>query len=228
MTRQSIRDLRRTELSQAAFEVLVEYGIRNTTIERVALRAGVSKSVILHHYGDKDALFQAVMRRANTVLRDGVIELLLHAKTPMERLAAVIVGNFADPVFHQAVCHAWINLCADVPYSTESQRIQNVIHSRMRSNLITALQHLPCRYDIDSVAFQISASIDGVWLRASLQSTPLSSREGIDTTAEAVARASGFDKAAVQELWSATKHMETVAKFVLHSRAFMDKVSGGR
>jgi len=69
MARQSIGDIRRAELSQAAFEALVRHGIRGTTLDRVAKIAGVSKGVVLHHFRDKDALFEGVQRKANTVLR---------------------------------------------------------------------------------------------------------------------------------------------------------------
>ncbi|MEP1768393.1 MAG: transcriptional regulator BetI [Sulfitobacter sp.] len=225
MAKATIKSVRQSELSKAAFAVLVEKGIRNTTVEQVAARAGVSKSVVLHHYGDKNALFQAVMRRVNTVLRDGVVELLKNANTPMERLAAIIVGNFSYPIFEQKVCHAWLNLCGDVPYNTDSQRIQTVIASRMRSNLVPELRKLPLKFELESVASQIRISIDGIWLQASLQTEPLSSREGIDATLEATIRLAGFDDKVAQELFAAARTMETVAGIVLKSKAFNEKLS---
>lgn len=225
MSKRSIRSLRRAELSQAAFEVLVENGIRNTTLDRVANRAGVSKGVVLHHFGDKDAIFEAVMRRANTLLRDGVVELLRHARNPVERLAAIVIGNFSEPVFHRQVCHAWINLCADVPYNRQSQRIQNVIQSRMRTNLLSALKHIKTKYSSENIARQLSVTVDGLWLKASLQSSPLSSREGIDVAVEAVLRNAGFDPKTKTEFKAAISRMENIAKIVLQSRAFLSKVS---
>jgi len=123
MARRKIGDLRRAELSQAAWSALVQYGIRGTTLDRVAKIAGVSKGVVLHHFGDKDALFEGVQRQANTLLRDCVVELFRHADTPLERLYAIIAGNFAAPVFQQEICHAWISLCSDVPHNSQSQRI---------------------------------------------------------------------------------------------------------
>ena len=68
MQTKSIRSIRRAELSRAAFEAVVRYGLRKTTLEKVGDLAGVSKGVVLHHFKDKSALLEAVFRRSNTVL----------------------------------------------------------------------------------------------------------------------------------------------------------------
>lgn len=220
--------MRQAELSQAALEILVEFGLRGTTLDRVAARAGVSKGVVLHHFRDKDALFESVMRRANTLLRDGVIELLRHAENPFERLSAVIVGNFAEPVFRQPICHAWISLCADVPYNTQSQRIQTVIQARMRSNLLHALRPIASPEAVETVARQISTTIDGVWLQASLQELPMTSREGIDHVNEAARKFLATKASAAGKLEDASRKMETLAGIILNSRAFTEKTRAFR
>ena len=60
MRARSIRSIRRSELSQAAFEAVIRYGLRGTTLEKVGEIAGVSKGVVLHHFNDKSALLEAV------------------------------------------------------------------------------------------------------------------------------------------------------------------------
>ena len=49
MRTNSIREIRRGELSRAAFEAVIRYGLRKTTLEKVGSIAGVSKGVVLHH-----------------------------------------------------------------------------------------------------------------------------------------------------------------------------------
>ena len=60
MRAKSIRSIRQLELSHAAFEAVVKFGLRGTTLERVGDIAGVSKGVVLHHFKDKSALLEAV------------------------------------------------------------------------------------------------------------------------------------------------------------------------
>ena len=53
MKNNSIRSIRRAELSKAAFEAVIKYGLRGTTLDKVGDIAGVSKGVVLHHFKDK-------------------------------------------------------------------------------------------------------------------------------------------------------------------------------
>ena len=223
MARRSIGDIRRQELSQAAFDALVEHGIRGATLEKVAKRAGVSKGVVLHHFKDKDALFEAVMRKSNAVLKDGVVELFKHADNPYERLYAVVVGNFSEHIFQKAICNGWISLCADVPYNVQSQRIQNVIHARIHSNLLSALRHIVPDTDKDQIAFQLTTVIDGVWIRASLQSQAMTCKEGIDYVDVVLHRLVDPEKENADQLYQARAKMEMLANVILKSNAFQAK-----
>ncbi|MEB8388189.1 transcriptional regulator BetI [Rhodobacteraceae bacterium KMM 6894] len=227
MARKSISDIRRAELSQAAFDALVKYGIRGTTLDRVAKIAGVSKGVVLHHFHDKGALFEGVQRQANTVLRDCVVELLRHAETPLERLYGIIVGNFAEPVFQQEICHAWISLCSDVPHNEQSQRIQTVVHARMRSNLLSALRHLVPPEQAPRIAFHLRTVMDGIWLRASFQTDPMPGGRGVDevdfNARHLLANADISDA----EFDAARDRMQGLADLILTTRAFQRRTMTG-
>ena len=227
MARRKIGDLRRAELSQAAWSALVQYGIRGTTLVRVAKIADVSKGVVLHHFGDKDARFEGVQRQANTLLRDCVVELFRHADTPLERLYAIIAGNFAAPVFQQEICHAWISLCSDVPHNSQSQRIQTAVHSRMRSNLISALRHILPPEECARAAFQLRTLMDGLWLRASFQTDPMPGTRGVDEVdfaARQMLLPAGVSDA---EITAARTKMEHLSELILSSRAYRDRAMAG-
>ncbi len=223
MARQSIREIRRAELSQAAFDALVLHGIRGTTLDRVAKIAGVSKGVVLHHFKDKDALFEGVQRKANTVLRDCVTELLRHAETPLERLYAIIVGNFAAPVFQQEICHAWISLCSDVPHNKQSQRIQTVVHARMRSNLMSALRPLVGAAAAPRIAFHLRTVMDGIWLRASFQIAPMEGAQGIAEVDFAARHLLADRVSDPQDFDAGRAKMQGLADLILTTRAFRDQ-----
>ncbi|MER8826191.1 transcriptional regulator BetI [Mesorhizobium sp. M0938] len=164
-----LSDIRRKELRQAAFAVLQREGIAGATIEKVAAQAGASKGIVLHYFRDKRELFEHAMRESNLVLRDAVVARLKGAHTPMERLDAVIDGNFEPHFFQPSLCHAWLSLCAEVPRDEKLKRIQRVIHSRMRSNLLSGLRSLVVEADANDIAFGITTLIDGLWLRLGLQ-----------------------------------------------------------
>ncbi len=172
-----ISEIRRRELRAAAYEVLQTEGLAGATIEKVALKAGASKGIVLHYFKTKQQLFEHAMRHSNALLRDEVIARMRQAHSPEERLWAIIAGNFSANFFTPAICHAWLSLCAEVPREPQLARIQRVIHARMRSNLDSALVKLTDKADVANISLAITTLIDGLWLRLGLQSG------GIDATA---------------------------------------------
>jgi len=49
MRSNAIRTKRRTELSIAAFEIVMDYGLCRTILDKVGDKAGLLKGVVLHH-----------------------------------------------------------------------------------------------------------------------------------------------------------------------------------
>jgi len=164
-----ISDIRRQELRHAAYEVLQKEGMAGATIEKVAQKAGASKGIVLHYFKNKQQLFEHAMRHSNALLRDEVIRRMRLARSPDQRLWAIIEGNFSTEFFTPAICHAWLALCAEVPREPQLARIQTVVHARMRSNLLSALSTLVPPEERESVALGITTLIDGLWLRLGLR-----------------------------------------------------------
>jgi TetR/AcrR family transcriptional repressor of bet genes len=182
-----LSDIRRKELRQAAFAVLEREGIAGATLEKVAAHAGASKGIVLHYFRNKQELFEHAMREANAVLRDAVVARLRRARTPAERLDAVIEGNFEEHLFLPPLCHAWLSLCAEVPRDEKLARIQKVLHARMRSNLLSGLSALAAPEDADEIALGVTALIDGLWLRLGLQPGSVSREQAIRQVKDYVA-----------------------------------------
>ncbi|MER9504802.1 transcriptional regulator BetI [Mesorhizobium sp. M0579] len=195
-----LSDIRRKELRQAAFAVLEREGVAGATLEKVAAHAGASKGIVLHYFRNKQELFEHAMREANAVLRDAVIARLSRALTSMERVDAVIEGNFEPHLFQPSICHAWLSLCAEVPRDTTLARIQKVLHARMRSNLLSGLHGLTSPKEADEIALGVTALIDGLWLRLGLHPGSVSREQAIRQVKNYVAaRLAMHENASVRE-----------------------------
>ncbi|HZU20801.1 MAG TPA: TetR/AcrR family transcriptional regulator [Gaiellaceae bacterium] len=68
--RQSIGDLRRSELIDAAILTLAEKGYENTTVRDVAQAAGASPASVLYYFESTEALLAAAFERADKEFRD--------------------------------------------------------------------------------------------------------------------------------------------------------------
>lgn len=56
-------DASKQEILDCARELYIEYGLRRTTMEDVAKRAGIGRATLYRRFSDKDQLFQAVILR---------------------------------------------------------------------------------------------------------------------------------------------------------------------
>ena len=220
MRSMSIRAIRRSELSRAAFEAVAQYGLRGTTLERVGEIAGVSKGVVLHHFKDKSSLLESVFRRSNSLLSESVVELYRHADTPYERLWAIIVANFSEPIYNRKVCQAWMSLMSEVPHSKQCQRIQKACNARIRSNLAHELKHFLGKEDAKNTARHLGILIDGIWIRSGSAVEPVDSEEAISDMEYAIMKFLPHDAKSVEKQRKARQKIETVAGIALGSRVF--------
>ncbi len=216
----SIRTIRRAELSKAAFEAVVIYGLRGTTLEKVGELAGVSKGVVLHHFKDKGSLLEAVIRRTNGMLTSTLLELYRHASTPYERLWAIIIANFHESIFNQAVCQAWVSLMSEVPHNRDCQRVQIVNYSRVASNFAHELKFFLPRSEALLIARQLNLLIDGIWVRVGSRAEQLDSVRAIDDLEHALIKFLSADEFNIRLHREARKKLENVAQIALGTKAF--------
>lgn len=215
MKTSSIRSRRRTELSRAAFEAVVLYGLRKTTLEKVGEIAGVSKGVVLHHFKNKGLLLEAVFRRSNTLLSESVIELYRYAETPCERLWAVVVANFFDTTFNRRVCQAWVSLMSEVPHNKQCQRVQAACNTRIQSNLQHELKHFLNKADTERTALHLGLLIDGIWVRNGSLTMPVNSETAISEMEYAILKMLPNDADSIARHHEARQKIENIAGIAL-------------
>ena len=167
-------------MSHAAFEAVVRFSLRGTTLERVGEIAGVSKGVVLHYFKDRNPLLEAVFRRSNSMLGNPLVELNRPTHSPYERLWAIVYANFADTIFNKQVCQAWISLSAEVMHNQMCQRVQAACNSMVTSNLRHELKHSIDAENAGKLAHILGVIIDGIWVRAGLFGSAPDSDSAID------------------------------------------------
>ena len=165
MALSKLSDIRRRELRRAAVAVMRREGASGTTLEKVAKEAGASKGIVLHYFRNKQELFEEAMREANAGLREDVARRLASARTPLERIWAVVEANLGEDAFRVENAQAWLSLCAEVAWEPRLARLQSIFHSRKHSNLMSGFNKLRGRSEADRLSLSMSAFIDGLWIR---------------------------------------------------------------
>lgn len=167
MPKVGMEEIRRRQLIEATIASIHEVGFADSSLSRISAKAGVSTGIVHHYFKNKADLMEATLRQLGVSLRLCVIRHLERARSPQERLLAVIDGNIGTEQFTPAGVSAWLAFWAMVPTNERLARVQHIIISRLDDNLAHALK-LMGRADGREIARATSALIDGLWLRAAL------------------------------------------------------------
>ncbi len=160
--------VRRNQLIEAAISSLHDYGYADTTVARIAKKAGVSSGIVHHYFDGKDDLLFATMQHMLRDLRAETLKRLKQAQTPRGRLSAIVEANFAPSQYSPDVMTAWLALYGSARQSANLTRILRLYDARLKSNLSDAFRKLTDPDTAAELALGVSALIDGVWLRAAL------------------------------------------------------------
>lgn len=176
MPKQGMETIRRQQLIRATLAVIHEQGMQATTLARVGRQAGISPGLVAHYFGDKGQLLVATylhlvrsLERAYREARQGTAE-------GLPRVRAIIDANFAASQSDAVTVSGWLSFWALVNHDPQLARVQRVVTRRLHSNLTHALSPLLTPADAQHVASGLGVMIDGLWLRASLQTGGLDIR----------------------------------------------------
>ena len=159
---------RRLQLIETTLDSLAEVGFVGSTLSQIAGRANVSPGLVAHYFGDKDGLLDAAFRTLTARVGEAVTARLKAARSPRDRVMAVIDANLDPKEFDRRTGTAWLAFWGQAPHAPRLRRVQSVYQRRMLSNLRHALRLMAPPTEAGRLAAMIAALIDGVWLRAAL------------------------------------------------------------
>lgn len=172
MPKTGMKTIRRDALIAATIAALGETGTLDVRVSDIARRAGVSAALAHHYFGGKDQLFDEAMRHLLAALGAESALAQRRADGPEARLAAILETNFSPRQFERSTITAWLIFYARALRHPPAARLLHIYARRLRSNLIAALSELTGSQDARRIADGAAALIDGLWLRAALQTTP--------------------------------------------------------
>lgn len=93
----------RADILRAAREEFCEEGFNGARVDRIAARAKANKRLLYHYFGNKEALYQAVLLDAYKEIRSGEQKLSLSQHPPLEAMDRLVRFTFrhflANPWF---------------------------------------------------------------------------------------------------------------------------------
>lgn len=169
MPKLGMEPVRRAALMEATIAELGAAGTLDVTVSQIAKRAGMSSALAHHYFGGKDDIFAAAMRFILSELRAETVTHLARARTPADRIRAIVEASFAPSSFAPDTINAWMLFYLMARTSPKAARLLRLYQRRLHSHLRHALRPISKQPEAD--AETVAALIDGLYLRAALNRT---------------------------------------------------------
>ena len=164
MPKLGMEPLRRQQVINATKECIFSDGMAKASLQRIARRAGITSGLILHYFDGKEGLFEAVYRDLYQRLADETKSRSTHAKTPLEKLFALLDAQVCDAMVEPKTVATWFAICAKASESPILARMERINSKRLFSNLVYILKQSGLsRAEARDIAEELLAMIYGLW-----------------------------------------------------------------
>jgi TetR/AcrR family transcriptional repressor of bet genes len=184
MPKVGMEPIRRKALIEATILEIGEVGSLDVTVGRIAKRAGVSSALAHHYFGGKDQILLAAMRSILGLYGRHVKSEMTNARTPIERLEAIIAASFHEDNFTDQVIASWLTFYVLAQTSDDAKRLLRVYARRLQSNLVYDLCKLTTKNKAKRIANGLASIIDGFYIRQALQKSSSDRAETISIVSE--------------------------------------------
>lgn len=166
---------RRLALIEAAVACMAEGGITAFTVDRICVRAGVSRGLITHHFGGMAGLLTATYAHLYETFLSHVPDL----PAGPDKLMALIDAFFDPAQFNRATLHTWLAMWGAIANSAELTAEHRTRYAAYRDTLagaIAAVAEAKGRsVDATALAVSVICLVDGLAIQHCIDPASLSS-----------------------------------------------------
>ena len=170
MPKLGMQPVRRAQIVEATIKCVANSGLHKSSMQAIAAEAGMTSSLIVHYFGDRTAIYEAVYAHLYQQVNEEVRRQTDSAETPFDRAMALCLSQLDDKVLTGDIAVTWVALYALIPEIPSLARLEGIYSKRIRSNLIHHLhQSGMTQSDARLTASELLPLIDGLWLRKAAQ-----------------------------------------------------------
>jgi AcrR family transcriptional regulator len=194
---------RRTQILEAAMEVIVERGLCETRIADVAERAGLSPALVVYYFGSKETLLTEALAYAEDLFYIEAFRELTGIEGATERMVRLI-DLACPPVVRRESDEywtLWVELWSRALRNDEAARKREALERRWRNTIAEVVREGqrsgefgPC--DPERFATYLSALMDGLALQVLFGDPAVDGELVNEMCLEAAAGELGFDTVA--------------------------------
>ena len=166
---------RRTQILQAAADVICERGFGETRVAQVANRAGVSGATVIYHFDTLDRLLVEALRHCEQLFYDSAERIVAEGTTPSDRLTRLVWWVFAGERNPQ-LWALWLETWSQAPRHPQVAEARAQQDARWRSMISDIVADVP--FDDASGAWRFAVTfgtlLDGLTIQVALHDSEVS------------------------------------------------------
>jgi len=201
--RPKLTQKRRTQMLEAAAEVIGERGLCDSRISDIAERAGLSPALVVYYFGSKEKVLTEALAYAEDLFYIEAFRVLTGIEGASEKLVRLI--ELACPAVERSESDEywalWVELWSRALRNDEAARKREALDQRWRSTIAEVVREgqrtgefEPC--DPERFATYLAALMDGLSLQGLLHDSAVSSELINEMCLDAAAQQLGFDPGA--------------------------------
>jgi AcrR family transcriptional regulator len=159
---------RKTQIIQAAYDVIASKGYNNFTIDDIAHQAGLSKGGVLHYFKTKDDILIHLLEQIYTLIENYIKKKSDKYKAPEKKLKAVIIAYIIvakkNPAFYIVMVDFWAQITINERvksintriFDKMCQEIRKIIDLGIKQGVFNEIDSLNASYAIVAMVTNIS------------------------------------------------------------------------
>lgn len=183
---------RRQQLIDATIDCIDELGFADTTLAKVAQRAGLSQGIVIFHFKSKEILFDETLRYLTEEYKAGWHKAYEKSPpTPIDRLCTLVKSDFDPTICNQTKVGIWQAFWGEAKSRPKYRDIYNTVDKELTDALLVECNKLStsptAKMSGYSAMLAIEAIINGLWHRCLMIPDDFDRKESLDATLDVIA-----------------------------------------
>ncbi|MBA3362130.1 MAG: TetR family transcriptional regulator [Acidimicrobiia bacterium] len=164
------RGAREIEIIRSAYRVMARRGSHRLSLQDIADEAGVSKGLLLYHFGSKDNLLLESMQWALERTAERILKRMASAADSREALGALIEAVFVSPEANRDFYLFYLDLVEHLARVPSFSTLSSMLHEKINGLYAAVIETGRARGifavgDVDIAARNMRALIEGTFLQ---------------------------------------------------------------
>lgn len=166
--RKQQNEFRKRQLIEATMDCIDKLGLSQTTLARIAERAGVSQGNVVFHFQTKEALLDQTLRHLSDEYHvNWLAALTAAAPTSYARLRALVGSSFTPKICNRRKISVWFAFWGESRSRPKYMRVCGANDKLFSDQILALCQSIEAetkaRLPAATAALSIEGMIDGLW-----------------------------------------------------------------